>query len=70
MPGHRILEYAEEHPEEVIQVLEDRTDALVRELEERERVAQRALREPVEPAGWPETFAETAPESYQGDVPF
>lgn len=64
------LKYAEEHPEEVVQVLEDRTDALVRELEERERVAQRALREPVEPADWPETFPDSAPESYHGDVPF
>lgn len=31
------LHYAEEHPGEVLEVLEDKTDALIRELEERQR---------------------------------
>jgi hypothetical protein len=70
VPGHRILQWVESHPSELLKVLEDKTETLVRELEERERDAQRALHEPVEPAEWPETFAESAPESYQGDVPF
>lgn len=38
------LHYAEEHPHEVLEVLEDKTDALVRELEARERKAARAHR--------------------------
>ena len=68
MPGHRILEYAESHPEEVLEALEDRTDALVRELEARERDAARAFRD----AGPSSVqFAESAPESYAGGgVPF
>jgi hypothetical protein len=39
------LAYAENHPAEVLESLEDRTDALVRELEARERAAARALRQ-------------------------
>ena len=58
MPRHRILEYAESHPEEVLEAIEDRTDVLVRELETREREAAR-------------TFREAPPESHAGgDVPF
>jgi len=52
------LEYAESHPEEVLEAIEDRTDVLVRELEAREREAAR-------------TFREAPPESHAGgDVPF
>jgi hypothetical protein len=62
------LEYAESHPEEVLQALDDRTDALVRELEARERDASRAFREAASPSP---NFAESTPESYAGgDVPF
>lgn len=41
------LEYAEEHPGEVLEALEDKTDALVRDLEKREREAVRAVRKPL-----------------------
>jgi len=64
VPGHRILEYAESHAEEVLEALEDRTDAIVRDLEMRERDAARALRELPPPS-------ESRPESPgDGDVPF
>jgi hypothetical protein len=68
VPGHRIMKYAESHPEEVLEAIEDRTDVLVRELEAREREAARAFRD----AGPSSVqFAESAPESYAGgDVPF
>jgi hypothetical protein len=51
------LEYAEEHPSEVLEVLEDRTDALVRELEAKEREARRALQRGVPK----DVFAEVVP---------
>jgi len=38
------LKYAEEHPNEVIAILEDRTEALIRDLEKRELEARRELR--------------------------
>ena len=38
------LEYAQEHPGEVLEAAEDSTDRLVRELEQREREMTRALR--------------------------
>jgi hypothetical protein len=58
------LEYAESHPDEVLEAIEDRTDALVRELEMRERDAARSLRErPLPPENRPEWPAD-------GDVPF
>ena len=38
------LKYAEEHPAEVLNVIDDQTDALIRELERKEREAARALR--------------------------
>ncbi len=38
------LKYAEEHPDEVLVAIDDKTDALIRELEEREREARRSLR--------------------------
>jgi len=38
------LKYAEEHPAEVLDVIDDKTDALIRELEQKEREAARALR--------------------------
>ena len=62
------LKYAEEHPDEVLAVIEDRTNALVRELEARQRDASRALQEPTFA---PEAFVESEPQSYaDGDVPF
>ncbi|MGA2450263.1 MAG: hypothetical protein ABTD50_16435 [Polyangiaceae bacterium] len=39
------MHYAEEHPEEVIGIIEDRTEALIRELEAKERAAARELRQ-------------------------
>jgi len=66
VPGHRILQYAESHPEEVLEALEDRTDALVRELEARERDASRAFHA----TSATELSAEGVPNSYTGDVPF
>jgi hypothetical protein len=47
VPGHRILEYAESHPAEVLAGMEDQTEALIRDLERRERGARRALKRPV-----------------------
>ena len=44
MPRHIILHYAEEHPDEVLAVIEDKTEAIVRELERQEREASRALK--------------------------
>jgi hypothetical protein len=41
------LHYAEEHPKEVLEVLEDKTEQLIRELEQRERDTARAYRRPV-----------------------
>jgi hypothetical protein len=38
------LHYAEEHPDEVLDVLEDKTDALIRELEAKPREGARAAR--------------------------
>lgn len=60
MPRHIVLQWVESHPSELLEVLEDKTETLVQKLEERERDAQRALREPVEPAEWPETFQRLA----------
>ena len=40
MPRHIVLEYAEEHPDEVLVALDDKTDALIRELEDQERQAR------------------------------
>jgi DNA-directed RNA polymerase specialized sigma24 family protein len=44
VPGHRILKYAEEHPSVVLEAIDDKTDALIRELEQKERDAARVLR--------------------------
>jgi hypothetical protein len=38
------LQYAYDHPNEVLEVLEDRTESLIRELEAKERAAARSLR--------------------------
>lgn len=38
------LKYAEEHPDEVLVAIDDKTDALIRELEQQEREARRSLR--------------------------
>ena len=40
------LKYAEEHPEEVLEVIEDKTEAMIRELEAQHRDARRAARRP------------------------
>ena len=39
-----VLEYAESHPGEVIEILEGKTDSLIRDLEAREKEARKALR--------------------------
>lgn len=38
------LKYSEEHPDEVLVAIDDKTDALIRELEQKEREASRAMR--------------------------
>jgi hypothetical protein len=38
------LQYAEEHPGEVLAAIDDKTDAVIRELEQRERETSRAMR--------------------------
>jgi len=40
------LKYAEEHPDEVLVAIDDKTDALIRELEQQERDVRRSLRRP------------------------
>lgn len=53
------LQYAEEHPDEVLVAIDDKTDALIRELEQQEREARRALRRgPPRPRFTPEQLAE------------
>lgn len=53
------LQYAEEHPDEVLATVDDKTDALIRELEEQERQVRRNLRlGPPRPRYTPEQFAE------------
>jgi hypothetical protein len=62
------LNFAEENPTAVLEILEDRTDMVVRELEARQRDASRALRETPFP---PEAFDDRMPESRGADsVPF
>jgi hypothetical protein len=39
-----MLKYAEEHPGEVLQALEDKTDAMIRDLERQQREAARTAR--------------------------
>lgn len=41
------LEYAESHDREVLEAIEDRTDAMLRELEAKERAAHKALKRPL-----------------------
>ena len=41
------LHYAEEHDREVLETIEDRTDAMLRELEAKERAAHKALKRPI-----------------------
>jgi hypothetical protein len=56
------LKYAEEHPDEVLVAIDDKTDAMIRELEEQERQARRELRRgPLRVRYTPEQLA---------DVPF
>jgi hypothetical protein len=55
------MHYAEEHPREVLEALEDRTEQVIRELEEQERKGRRALRRAVPR----EVYRAAA-----GDVPF
>ncbi|HEY3819943.1 MAG TPA: hypothetical protein VGL81_22415 [Polyangiaceae bacterium] len=60
MPRHIVLQYAEEHPDEVLVAIDDKTDALIRELERKEREAARTLlRGPPRPPRYtPEQLAE------------
>lgn len=60
VPHRGVLEVREEHPDEVLVALDDKTDALIRELEQREREAARALRRgpPRPPRDTPEQLAE------------
>ena len=60
MPRHIVLQYAEEHPGEVLVAIDDKTDALIRELQEQERQARRDLRRgPARPPRYtPEQLAE------------
>ena len=59
MPGHRILHYAEENPDDVLAATDDKTDALIRELEGQYREARRSLRRPApRPRYTPEQLAE------------
>jgi hypothetical protein len=48
------LHYAEEHPTEVLEVLEDKTEQMIAELEARERDASRALRRPIPKSAYDE----------------
>lgn len=57
------LKYAEEHPDEVLDVIEDKTEALIRELEARYRETQHDVRVPKR--GTPSIAREFA-----ADVPF
>jgi hypothetical protein len=53
------LKYAEEHPDEVLVAIEDKSDAMIRELEQKEREAHRELRRgPRRPKYTPEQLAE------------
>jgi hypothetical protein len=53
------LQYAEEHPDEVLAAIDDKTDAVIRELEQQEREARRSLRRPPpRPRYTPEQLAE------------
>ena len=69
MPRHILLEYAEEHPDEILEMLEDRSDALVHELEARERAAARDL---VTEISQHDAAGDAAAPSWRGDdlVPF
>lgn len=51
------LQYAHDHPAEVLAGIEDKTDALIAELEAKERAARKALRRPVPRA----VYADVAP---------
>ena len=54
------LRYAEEHPAEVLEGIEDRTDAMIRELEEKERRAHREMKR-ARPRPVEEVFADVTP---------
>jgi hypothetical protein len=40
------MKYAEEHRDEVLAAIDDKTDAVTRELEQQQREARRSLRRP------------------------
>jgi hypothetical protein len=48
------LHWVEEHPDSMLEALEDRTEQVVRDLERREREARRALKRPVPPEAYAE----------------
>ena len=41
-----LMKYAEEHRDEVLAAIDDKTDAVIRELEQQQREARRSLRRP------------------------
>jgi CBS-domain-containing membrane protein len=55
------LHYAEEHPGEVLDVTEDKTEALIRELEQQHRETLRAPRSVMRRAGPVPRQSEAAP---------
>jgi hypothetical protein len=59
------LHYAEEHPGEVLESYEDKTEEVIRQLERDERSARKALRRTV-----PRARIEAAAAAAGGDVPF
>lgn len=59
------LRYAEEHPSEVLDAIEDKTEALIRELEQQARAASREMKRPrVRRA------ARRAPPAIEAAIPF
>lgn len=69
----RFLRYVEEHPDELLLVLEDRTDALVRDLERREREAMKAhgkRRGTSSPPVDAPAYAPSPAELYDDGIPF
>jgi hypothetical protein len=54
------LKYAEEHPDEVLVAIDDKTDALIRELEQQKREARRS---PPRPPRTPQSSSQRCPSS-------
>jgi hypothetical protein len=45
VPRHIVLRYAEEHPDEVLAAIDDKTEQVIRDLERQEREAARQFRQ-------------------------